>query len=278
MTANTIEATLIYTQTPADGSKVFQFMYPDPITGERKSNHTPAPVKMVIEDLRGKEDSVTLDEAGFQFVKAPVKHTSLASDEEIQEEYYPESIELLKKLTGASKVICFDHTIRRRRPGVAGDTPETRQPAAGVHVDQTEASAIARLRKHLSAAEADELLKHRFQIINIWRPIGHPAFDHPLALCDFRTVNAKTDLVPGVLKFPDMERETFVVKHNPAHKWKYVRGMTPDEIVLIKCYDSVQDGSVAIYTPHTAFEDPTTPPDAPLRESIELRFFVFYED
>ena len=110
MTANTIEATLIYTQTPADGSKVFQFMYPDPITGERKSNHTPAPVKMVIEDLRGMEDSVTLDEAGFQFVKAPVKHTSFESDEHINAEYYPESIELLQKITGASTVICFDHS------------------------------------------------------------------------------------------------------------------------------------------------------------------------
>ncbi|KLO11921.1 hypothetical protein SCHPADRAFT_941654 [Schizopora paradoxa] len=246
MTANTVEATLLYTEPPADGSKVFQYMYADPATGERTKNYTQIPVKMDIENLRGKEDSVSLDTAGFQFVKAPAKHTSFASDDEIQVE---------------SHLFIL-----------------TRQPVGGVHVDQTEASAIARVRKHLPAAEVDELLKHRFQIINLWRPISHPALDHPLALCDFRTVDAKTDLVPGVLKYPDSEGETFVVKHNPAHKWKYVRGMGPDELVLIKCFDSTKDGGVAIYTPHTAFEDPTSPLDAPLRESIELRFLVFYEE
>ena len=41
--------------------------------------------------------------------------------------------------------------------------------------------------------------------------------------------------------------------------------------------DSINDGSVAVLTPHTAFADPTTPPDAPLRQSIEIRALVFYD-
>jgi len=274
-----VESTLIYFVPPADGSKPLQFMYADPAsaTGERTKNFTQAPYKMKIENLRGKEDSVTLDTAGFQFFKAPAKHTSFNSDAVIEEEYYPESIELLKKLTGANRVVLFDHTVRRRRPGQADDTPQTRQPVAGVHVDQTEASAITRVRRHVPA-DAEALLKRRFQIINLWRPIKHAALDHPLALCDFSTVNASTDLVPAILKYPDTEGETFVVRYNADHKWKYMKGMTTDEIVLIKCFDSIQDGSVAVFTPHTAFDDPTTPSDAPLRESIELRALVFYDE
>ena len=65
---------------------------------------------MAIENVRGKEDQYTLDTAGFQFYKSPAKHTSFSNDQEIQDEYYPESIELLKKLTGASRVVIFDHS------------------------------------------------------------------------------------------------------------------------------------------------------------------------
>lgn len=85
-------------------------MYTDPATGEQAKNYTQAPYQMDIENLGGKEDSVTLDTVGFQFIKAPAKHTTFASDAEIQAEYYPESVDLLKKLTGASKVVLFDHS------------------------------------------------------------------------------------------------------------------------------------------------------------------------
>jgi len=161
-----------------------------------------------------------------------------------------------------------------------------------VHVDQTPQSAEARVHRHVPE-DAEELLKKRYQIINLWRPIKHVALDWPLALCDYRTVDPKQDLVPMALRYPDHEGETFGVQYNPQQRWKYVTGLTPDEGVLIKWYvtrlhfwndklinysfDSIQDGTVAALTPHTAFEDPTTPADAPKRESIELRFLVFYD-
>jgi len=275
--ASTVDTTLVYFVPPADGSKAYIHINMDSSTGERKKNYTQEPYKVTIENLRGKEDSVTLDTAGFQFFKAPAKHTSFASDAEIEAEYYPESVELLKQLTGASRVVLFDHTVRRRRPGEVDDSPQKRQPVAGVHVDQTTASAIARVHRHLPPTDAPSLLKRRFQIINLWRPIKDVALDHPLTLCDFSSVDTKNDLVATDLKYPDRDGETFGVKFNPNHRWKYLKGMSPDEIVLIKCFDSIQDGSVAILTPHTAFEDPTTPADAPLRESIELRALVFYD-
>ena len=124
--------------------------------------------------------------------------------------------------------------IRRRRPGEIDDGPQKRQPVSMVHVDQTAESAAARVHRHLPASDAPELLKHRFQIINLWRPIGRPAWDWPLALCDYRSIDTQNDLIPTTLRFPDHEGETLSVKYNPNHKWKYLKGMEPDEFVLIK--------------------------------------------
>jgi hypothetical protein len=123
--------------------------------------------------------------------------------------------------------------IRRRRPGEVGDSPDRRQPVAQAHVDQTNKSSVARVHRHLPAADVPKLLKGRFQIINLWRPIAHPAIDWPLALCDYRSV-AQNDGFPVALIYPDYEGETLGIKYNPNHKWKYLHGMTPDEIVLIK--------------------------------------------
>ncbi|CAL1709242.1 unnamed protein product [Somion occarium] len=275
--SNTITAELVYFAPPKDGSKPFTHINADPLTGQRPQNWTQEPHEVQIENLRGKEDSVTLDTAGFQFGKEAAKHTSFTNDDEVEREYYPESIELVKRITGASRIVPFDHTIRRRRPGQVDDSPQKRQPVPQVHVDQTPKSSVARVHRHLPASDAPELLKHRFQIINLWRPISVPAYDWPLALCDFRSIDAKNDLEPVTLRYPDRDGETFGVKYNPDHKWKYVKGLTPEEFVLIKCFDSQDDGKTALLTPHTAFPDPSTPSDAPLRESIELRLLVFYD-
>ncbi|KDR70146.1 hypothetical protein GALMADRAFT_254991 [Galerina marginata CBS 339.88] len=270
-------AKLLYLVPPEGGARAYQHINAESDTGERKRNFTREEKDVVIENLRGKEDSVSLDTAGFQYFHEPSKHKSFANDEEIVREYYPESIELIKKLTGATRVELFDHTIRRRRPGQVDDSPDRRQPVAQVHVDQTTKSAIARVHRHLPASDAPKLLENRFQIINLWRPISHPAIDWPLALCDYRSVNPTGDTFPMALIYPDREGETLGVQHSENHKWKYLHGMTPDEVVLIKCFDSVQDGSVAIFTPHTGFNDPSTPAGTPPRESIELRALVFYD-
>ncbi|KAF9550059.1 hypothetical protein CPC08DRAFT_715340 [Agrocybe pediades] len=263
---------------PADPTvKLYQNINADSATGERPRNFTREDKHIPIENLRGKEDSVTLDTAGFQFFHAPSDYKTFANDEEIKKVYYPESIELIKKLTGASRVELFDHTIRRRVPGQIDDSPDKRQPVPQAHVDQTTRSSIARVHRHLPESDAPELLKKRFQIINLWRPIANPAWDWPLALCDYRSVNPEKDSVPVALVYPDREGETMGIKYSENYKWKYLYGMTPDEVVLIKCFDSVQDGSVAVFTPHTAFDDPATPKGSPHRQSIELRALVFYD-
>lgn len=103
-------AELLYLIPPEDGIRAYQHINADPISGERKRNFSREEKGVVIENLRGKEDSVSLDTTGFKYYKHPAKHTSFANDEEIVREYYPESIELIKKLTGASRVELFDHS------------------------------------------------------------------------------------------------------------------------------------------------------------------------
>jgi hypothetical protein len=123
-------------------------------------------------------------------------------------------------------------------------------------------------------AEAEELLKGRVQVINLWRPIRGPLRDAPLAVCDASSV-APGDLVPSDLVYRDRVGETYAVNYNPEHRWFYVPEMQPDEALLLKCFDSETDGR-ARFMPHTAFDDPTAPDDVAPRESIELRTFVFH--
>ena len=121
--------------------------------------------------------------------------------------------------------------IRRRRPG---GSLQTHQPIVRVHIDQTTKRSIALVHKHLPASDVPELLQHRFQIINVWRPISHPALDWPLALCDYRSVDPKTDVFPIRLIYPDNEGELVGIRYNENHKWKYHREVTPEEVILFK--------------------------------------------
>jgi hypothetical protein len=124
--------------------------------------------------------------------------------------------------------------------------------------------------------QADELLKGRVQIINLWRPIRGPLRDAPLAVCDAQSV-APDDLVPSDLVYQDRVGETYAVRYNPDHRWFYVPEMQADEALLLKCFDSETDGR-ARFMPHTAFQDPTAPAGILPRESIELRTMVFHPE
>jgi len=104
-------ARLSYFVEPKSGERAFQHVNANPATGERERNFTRADHDVFVKNLRGEEDSVTLDNAGFQFHRHSAKHTSFSNDAEIEKEYYPETIELLKKLTGASRVVIFDHSM-----------------------------------------------------------------------------------------------------------------------------------------------------------------------
>ena len=187
---------------------------------------------------------------------------------------HPETAELVKAATGAARVVVFDHTLRRHAADTTDRTPGLpRQPATRIHADQTVYSGPQRVRD-LMGSQAEELLKRRAAIINLWRPVGHVARDWPLALGDASSF-APDDLIGSDLVFPNRRGEIYVVAHNPAQRWLYVPDLRPDEAILIKCWDS--DPSVARFTPHTGFQDPTTPSGTPPRESIEFRTIAFFD-
>src|SRR5438067_6267129 len=243
--------------------------------GEPRSNLTPEPHRMRIHDLRPIMAELDLDTQGFALVEQRSAVRDFWDDDEVRRVYYPEAERFLIEHTGASRVFIFDHLQRRRVPDTADRRRGMpRQPATRVHVDHTARSGPQRVRD-LMGEEAEELLRGRVQVINLWRPIlGEPLRDAPLAVCDSRTVDNE-DLVPSDLVYRERVGETYSVKYNPAHRWYYAPEMRRDEALLLKIADTRTDIS-ARFMPHTSFTDPTTPPGAPMRESIELRTLVFH--
>jgi hypothetical protein len=265
-----VTADLNYLTPPLGRPRTYTF---EPPSGEPKSNIVPELHGLAIHDLRPIGETVSLDREGFALVRQKSSVKDFYDEAEVKKVYYPEAERLIKAATGADRVFVFDHTVRKRVQGAADRDGGLRQPVARVHVDHTERSGPQRVRD-LIPDEAEELLKGRLQIINLWRPIRGPLLDSPLAVCDARTVKPE-DLVASDLVYPDRVGETYSVKYNPDHQWFYVPGMTVDEVLLLKCFDSKTDGR-ARFAPHSAFADPTTPADAPPRESIELRTLVFH--
>ncbi|KAI0894075.1 amino acid permease-domain-containing protein [Annulohypoxylon nitens] len=244
-----------------------------PSTYERPTESHP----VHITDVRGRESEYTLDGNGFQYVPHVAQETEFLDDAHIKAVYYPETEQLLKDVTGASKIFIFDHTIRRQPADSRseGRGPQLRGPVQRVHIDQTYSASLSRVPHHLPAEEAAELLKGRVQIINVWRPIKTVLRD-PLAIADAHSVG-EDQLVPIPLIYPNRKGETFAVRYSPAHRWYYKSKLTPQEVLLIKCFDSKTDGR-ARRVPHTAFSDPRTKDDVPKRESIEVRALVFHPD
>jgi hypothetical protein len=248
----------------------------DPPAGEARSNIVPEPHAVPIHDGRPGIALFSTDREGFALVRQTSAVRDFFDDQEVRDVYYAEADRLLKQVTGADRVFIFDHTVRKRIEGAA-DLRDAgpRQPVARVHVDHTEKSGPQRVRD-LIPDEADELLKGRVQIINLWRPIRGPLKDSPLAVCDARTVKPG-ELVGSDLVYQHRVGETYQVTFSPEHRWFYIPDMTADEVLLLKCFDSNTNG-VARFAPHTAFADPTTPADALPRESIELRALVFHKN
>lgn len=155
--------------------------------------------------------------------------------------------------------------------------PPIRGPVQRVHIDQSYEASLSRVPHHVAdPAEAARLLRGRVEIINVWRPIGHPVERDPLAVAEAHSV-PDADLVPTPLIYPTRRGETYQVRHGDGgHRWFYKSGLAPDEAILIKCFDSKTDGR-ARRVPHTAFEVPGTGPDVRARQSIEVRALVFHE-
>lgn len=214
----------------------------------------------------------SLDENGFVFVEHKSAVKDFFDPKELESVYYAEVAALIKNLSGAKRVQVFDHTLR------SGDEAEReakliREPVLSAHNDYTEWSGPHRVRE-LLPEEADFLLKSRFAIIQVWRAINQPIRSNPLAIADAKSI-APEDLLVAERRYPHRVGQTYRLQYSPQHRWFYFPEMRRDEALVFKVFDSEKDGR-ARFTPHTSFDDPTTPPGAPPRQSIEARALVFF--
>lgn len=256
--------------TVATGEKLVNETF-GPNNIRRRTSGTEQLFPMEITDGRT-AGRTTLDENGFVFVEHETAVKDFFDPEELKSVYYPEVAALIKQQSGAKRVQVFDHTLR------SGDEAErearlVREPVLSAHNDYTDWSGPNRVRE-LLPEEAQSLLKGRFAIIQVWRAINQPIQSNPLAIADAKSI-APGDLLIAERRYPHRVGQTYRLKYSPRHRWFYFPRMRRDEALVFKVFDSETDGR-ARFTPHTSFDDPSTPPGAPPRQSIEARALVFF--
>lgn len=259
-TARTGPAPVAVVKEPGSG--------PDQRTGTYEQH------QVTIQDGRPIADRLDLDRNGFVLLREDTAVKDFYDDAEVRRVYYPEMEALIRRVTGAVKVIVFDHTIRIDDSGTQA-ARKVRAPVRNVHNDFTVRSAAQRVRDLLPADEAEQRLKKRYGSINVWRPIRGPVLTAPLAICEYDSI-ADGDLIAAERRYQDRIGGVYHLAYNPNQRWYYFPKMQRDEVVLLKCFDSLTDGT-ARWTAHGAFDDPETPPGAPPRESIEIRTLLFYD-
>lgn len=259
---------------------------------------------VTILDSRAIAPELSLDVNGF--ILAP-QSTTLSTEDfyndpaKVVGTYYEEMKEIVKRATGASRVVVFDHNVRNiqekhgSKEVISAKGDARNAPVQGyanlVHCDYTPESAVERLqflcrpsfqggsytdlsKPLFSNEEIHEILNHRYMFVNVWRNISQkPIVSHPFAVCDVSTVST-SDYVEHSMIYQDRVGHRFDVHYNQMHKWRYFSRMHKNEVMLLKTMDSKPD--VARYTPHTAFEDPNTGPTDPPRESIEARCIAIF--
>ena len=237
--------------------------------------------------------------------------------QQVVTKYYPQCVEIVRAFTGGQVFAFDHNVRsavgKQAKQRIAGGQ-QVQGPAQIVHGDYTLTSAPQRLRDLTKPPKMNDTLRGvvlqegqslirpdeaarvlaeggRFAIINVWRNIAkEPVATHPLALCDAQTVRPE-DLVVFEIQYQDRVGENYFAKHSPGHRWFYYPQITRDEALLIKQWDSAgplarsqgakgdasNPQSPCTFSCHSAVEDPSTPPDAPDRWSIETRCFVLYD-
>lgn len=235
-----------------------------------KSTLTLIPHRMHICDARPVAERLGLERTGFVWLKHPTAVTDFGAERQIENLYLPESAALVKRLTGADKVVTFGHL---QRDGAL--VASRHRPVFNAHIDYDEETVRAVARRVLSAEEFERRAGERIVLANVWRPI-EPIERDPLAVCDASSVE-RDDLVFGPIGGKSAAgvpgASGWNLSFSARHRWYYLSRMRPDEVLVFKLCDT--DRTRIQWTAHTAIEDPRTPSDAAPRRSIEVRTLAF---
>jgi hypothetical protein len=228
---------------------------------------------MTITDARAMQPALTIERNGFALVNHVTTVKNFFDPLEVERVFYPEVIDLAKRLNGAVHAVAFGPVPRSDDP----NNKQGRLPAFGAHVDYGRRT-IEEMTRPLLGDKADYWFSKRVVLMNFWRPIT-TVYRTPLALCDASTVlpeDMHDSEIRGGLDDPNRAPlYGFNLSYNPRHRWYYVPQMRPDEVFAFKLYDS--DASRPQWTGHTAFNDPQSPADAPPRQSMEIRTVSFID-
>eukprot|EP00747_Dinoflagellata_sp_TGD_P181270 gnl/TRDRNA2_/TRDRNA2_35054_c0_seq1.p1 gnl/TRDRNA2_/TRDRNA2_35054_c0~~gnl/TRDRNA2_/TRDRNA2_35054_c0_seq1.p1 ORF type:complete len:296 (+),score=39.75 gnl/TRDRNA2_/TRDRNA2_35054_c0_seq1:144-1031(+) len=278
---------LNYQEDPPEGKRTGRYI-DQPDKGDAVDVHVVKKVKM--HNGFDMVPPATIDRHGFELRSWPTACNNFRDDSEVVRTYYGEMMELIKATSGADRVFIFDHTVRMStNTSLNAAAGGSAAPVPRVHCDYTADGAPRRLMqlskegifsrirsRILTEAEVGELAAGRFAFINVWRSIDreHPVEQKPLAVCDERSVDPKDRFLYQLL-FPDRTGENYSLRFSENHMWYYYPRMKVDDCLIFKVYDKKEDGPRFVF--HSAFDDPSTPADAPPRKSIEIRAIAFFD-
>jgi len=271
----------------------------------------PPPERVRIYDARGAAERFDLQRDSFELVPVPEYECDMYDGDEAQRVFYPAMEKLLlDQCPGATRVLLFDHLLRNKprqtremeearhaqqrafgKDADAEPTPKTRfleAPLSKVHGDYTARSGHSRARQLLAPYCTEEEVEavlgseSRFALVNVWHHFGpEPVQADPMAFAVWGTFGPR-DVMTKRLTFPHRIGETYIANYSPAQRWVHFSAVTRREAILIKTFDSIDDGPTSRFSLHSAFryaeQDGPRAAEIPVRESIELRALVLYSE
>src|SRR5690242_19198669 len=205
---NHVDGVLNYLEDRAQKPVTYTYRPPDGV--EPRSGRY-IKVTVPIHDARPLANELSLDRQGVALVRDETAVGNFYDGAQVRAVYYPEVERLVKRVTGAARVLVFDYNLRCRARAKQGERG-IQEPVKVVHNDYTLKSGPQRVRD-LLPNEADALLKKRFAVINVWRPIRGPVKDTPLAVCDAQSI-AREDFVIHDLIYRDRKGEVYSIAFN----------------------------------------------------------------
>lgn len=248
-------------------------------------------VEVPIFDAR--EGELPFEDCGFRLLAGAMPAVSALDPRGIAERHGPAVLALARELSGCDRTLLYPPIVRS--PSMAEAVTDY-APITFVHSDFTDdyrymledparpyAAYIQPLLAEAGLSQTDVTLAGRVLLLQFWCNLGAERPDYPLAICDARSV-PRSDLLPFVV--PEygglhLEFETFGVRaprSSDGHHWYTYPAMKHDEVLVFRTYDSAcVDADRPFWTPHSAFRDPHAGPQAPGRESVELRVLCLFE-
>lgn len=221
----------------------------------------------------GRAHPPALDAEGFCLVRHASRVSDFEDRAEVAAVHPAEIVSLLREVSGADAVFVTSPGILRfsEASGRAGSLNNS-MPARFAHIDTSAETA----RQFAVRSLPEGRKARRFAHFNVWRTFSAPPQDVPLACCDARSIRAQDLMIADALfDEPDGREwgfESYLVTHDPAHRWLWFPDMTRDEAIIFRTSDS--QGTMAV--PHVAFDNPMCPAGASPRASIEMRAVAYW--